>query len=696
MSRSSNIILRPTLKCSPMSIKLIPISKTKIPIVENWQTSTEDFPLNGDGVGMVCGKLSGGVEGIDVDCKYDLTGKLWPELKKAINEIDETILPLMTVQTTRNGGYHMIYRCSEIEGNLKLAQRLATDEEKTTGEKVKVLIETRGEGGYFAVAPTEGYTVTYGSLDDIKEITPDQRETLISVCRSFNEVIKEEKKPSQRQTRNIADLTPFDDYNEKADVVGLLERHQWVVVKQKGDKTLLKRPGTTSAAYSGNWDEGRGWFSVFTTSTEFEPQKAYRPYAVYAMLECGGDWNEAAKKLYAEGYGDRMEPVKSTPTKPVEYVQPKITEETPVTDFLADEKDYSEYLEMAANGTLPMGKTTGIPELDKHWLFKSATLLIINGHDNVGKSVVIWFIMLLGAMFHGLNSIIYTGENGHGFVVRKLSEFYWGESYKGMSAVKRKEAGAFVKKHFQIIKNKEDLYNYRDIIEMFRAANKVRKNSMAMIDPYNSLDVPIGVNEHSFHYTAVNALKQFGAANDLSIIVNCHAVTEALRMFDGDGYARPPMKAHTEGGGKFSNKADDFWTIHRIVDHPTDWNITDIHVRKIKETETGGKPTTKDQPVQLRAKPYVTGFETLEGFDPVKHWHDIRNGKFAFRNNPETGKQEQVIPEWAKNHPEIKIKQETITREPNTAHHETAIKPDNSFDLTTEDEEMDIDQLNFN
>lgn len=671
-------------------IKLIPIAKTKIPLVKNWQTSTEDFELNGDGVGLVCGKLSDGVEGIDVDSKYDLTGQLWTELKEAINEADRSILPLMTVQKTRNGGYHMIYRCSEIDGNLKLAQRPANEEEAAIGEKVKVLIETRGEGGYFAVAPTEGYEVIYGDLNDLKTITPEQRTSLMEVCRSFNELV-EERKPTTRQVRSISDTTPFDEYNEKADVVSLLEKHGWSVVKQKGAKTLMKRPGTTSAATSGNWDEDKGWFTVFTTSTEFQPQTAYRPYAVYAILECGGDWNEAAKQLYAEGYGDRMERTQQQPAQ--DYVQPKITAKTPVNEFVAAENDYAEYLEMCAAGTLPMGKTTGIPEFDNHWLFKPATFVIINGHDNVGKSVVIWYMMLLGALYHDLKSIIYTGENSHGFVVRKLSEFYWGDEYKGMPETKRKEALKFIQNHFIIIKNREELYNYKDVIEMFKVINKSGDYDMAMIDPYNSLDVPVGVNEHSYHYKAVNELKQFGAANKLSIFINCHAVTGALRALDADKYVQPPQKADTEGGGKFSNKADDFWTIHRIVDHPDEWMVTDIYIRKIKETETGGKPTTKGSPIRLKAKMHVTGFESfVNGFDPVQYWHNVRKGNYAVINDPKTGEKKKVIPEW------VKEPEPTPQPEPAmTAHRGMDFDRSHDFgDLVTaddDDDDFDIDQL---
>ena len=46
--------------------------------------------------------------------------------------------------------------------------------------------------------------------------------------------------------------------------------------------------------------------------------------------------------------------------------------------------------------------------------------------------------------------------------------------------------------------------------------------------------------------------------------------------------------ADVEGGGKWGNRADDVISIHRYTQHPTRWMVSDIHVVKVKETETGG------------------------------------------------------------------------------------------------------------
>ena len=62
----------------------------------------------------------------------------------------------------------------------------------------------------------------------------------------------------------------------------------------------------------------------------------------------------------------------------------------------------------------------------------------------------------------------------------------------------------------------------------------------------------------------------------------------------------PPSASDAEGGGKWVNRADDFIVIHRYVQSPSDWMITEVHVKKVKETETGGRPTFLTDPVRFR------------------------------------------------------------------------------------------------
>ena len=644
-------------------LQFIPVNDKKVPTVKNWQSAKTKYDLsNCWGVGLVCGEPSGNVEVVDIDCKYDLTGALFGNYKRLIHSVNETLLNKLVVQKTKNGGYHMIYRCNKIEGNVKLANRNTTEKERTEtynktyaaevlkgaedaeavkiarkakdNDKVRVLLETRGLGGQVVCHPTKGYEMIFGDLCSISEITPEERDTLFGIARQFNEVFEEVIVPKTAKIEKTKGLSPFDDYNERGDVVALLQSHGWKVVGNKGNKTVFLRPGHTDAASSGNYDHEKGWFSVFTTSTEFEPQKAYKAYAVFAVLECNKDWSLAASKLLDMGYGEKKAAEKKE-YQSTRVIQSRINDDDDDLSFLATNEDYKDYLQQVRNGTLPMGLSTGIPSLDNHFVFKNGNFVMVNGTDNVGKTKFVWYLQLLAAMYHGWHGIVFASENTLGSFMRAMMQFYWGKPLRGHNSMSDAEfniAKDFVESHFWQIKAQEDLYNYKDILNMIKKARKKYPQiNHAMIDPYNSLKIDLSgfskLNTHEYHYEALSEMKAYGQQTKFGFFINHHAVTAAARAKDGEKkYPLAPNKADTEGGAKVSNKADDFLTIHRITQHPTDWNITEVHVRKIKDTETGGRPTPLDIPVKLEMYKNSCGFfERLEfggtPVDPVLNWH---------------------------------------------------------------------------
>lgn len=654
-------------------LQFIPVNEYKQPLVKNWQESTDKHDLsNCWGVGLVCGAPSGNVECIDADLKYDLTGDLFERYKRLVHEALPTLLPKLVAQATKNKGRHLIYRCSKIEGNIKLANRPTTEQERketyertyaaeilksddetakkkaqkaSENDKVRVLFETRGLGGQIVCSPSPGYEFIFGDLCSITEITPDEREILHGIARQFNEVYEEPvfiNKPRFKSNGK----SPFDDYNENGDVVALLQEHGWRVVTQKGQKTIFLRPGQTTSQSSGNFDHGRNWFSVFTTSTEFDPQKAYLPYAVFAVLECNKDFSAAAKRLVELGFGERKETEKK-PAESTRVIKSRVNPEDDDYSFLATPNDYDGYLQQVRDGTLQQGLTTGSPLLDKHFLFKAGELTMTNGIDNTGKSVVTWWLMLLAAMYHGWGAVVFSSENTLGAFMRKMIQFYWGKPLHGRWAMHESEyqiAKLFIEKHFKLIKAQEDLYNYKDIINMVKKARKrqadlekfQKENNInlmwGLIDPYNSLKIDLSgfskLSTHEYHYEALSEIKSYGQQTGFGWVVNNHAVTAALRQKDGDKkYPVAPRKEDTEGGGKFGNKGDSFITVHRLTQHPTDWMITELHIRKIKDTETGGQPTSLDSPIKFEMYKGGTAFKEYTedgsyGIDPIAKWHE--------------------------------------------------------------------------
>ncbi|MET6999435.1 bifunctional DNA primase/polymerase [Chitinophaga defluvii] len=266
-----------------------------------------------NGIAVICGAVSGNLEVIDVDVKNDTTGRLFQDFVAAIQKRDPKLSDNFVIAQTRSGGFHLLYRCASIGRNEILARRPTTDAERVVNpkEKAKVLVETRGNGGYAVIAPTQGYWFLQKDLLTIPTITTSQRSIILDTARAFNQYQPVILTPGSQPRPRPPGLSPLDDYNQRGDIIGLLVKHGWSVVDHKNNRTLLKRPGETDKYRSGDYNHELGLFSVFTTSTEFEPGRGYRPYAVYAMLECGGDFKEAVRQLARQGFG-QPQPIKQS------------------------------------------------------------------------------------------------------------------------------------------------------------------------------------------------------------------------------------------------------------------------------------------------------------------------------------------------------------------------------------------------
>lgn len=305
-------------------LSVIPTKEDKLPALPTWkpyqsQRIKEDEVetlFSGDnvkGLAIICGAISGGLEVIDVDTKHDTTGSLWEELRALIEDNLPELYNRLVIAETKSGGYHIYYRCSSIAGNLKLSTKLNRE----------VLIETRGEGGYVVTPPTIGYTYIQGEPGNIPTITPEDREILFSIAKSFNE--QEEIKPKVNTptstTYSSTGLSPFEDYNRRGDVVGLLESKGWRVVNQRGQRINLLRPGSTDSKTSGNYHTGLKVLRVFSSSTEFNPDKGYSPSQVFSLLECSGDNKITYRRLLELGYG---EPYKGEDIRPTQVKTERI------------------------------------------------------------------------------------------------------------------------------------------------------------------------------------------------------------------------------------------------------------------------------------------------------------------------------------------------------------------------------------
>jgi putative DNA primase/helicase len=260
------------------------------------------------GIAIIAGVVSGNLEIIDIEA-----GAPQSELAKMIEEALPGLLATLPQVVTPSGGRHIYYRCDVIGRN----QKLAVD------AKGKVLIETRGEGGYvltFTSPPqchplNKPYELKVGWLTNIPKITPEQRDVLLACCRQFNLLVRDE----QRVTRSVASangrLRPGDDYNENGNALELLLDHGWTITSKSNGHCYLKRPGKTGPGNSATFGVvGPNIFYVFSTNAApFENDRSYDPFGVWTMLEANGDFDLAAKQLAELGYGDPAPKPQITP-----------------------------------------------------------------------------------------------------------------------------------------------------------------------------------------------------------------------------------------------------------------------------------------------------------------------------------------------------------------------------------------------
>lgn len=271
----------------------IPVNRDKRPRFA-WSRYTAELPseddyrvwfANGSAIALIAGR----VQCLDVDTKHADAG-LWDRLLQRCEEVGlGPLIERLLIQRTPSGGYHLVWRCDSDLRNVKLAEN----------PRREVLLETRGTGGYFLIHPSPGYRLIQGAWDTLPTLSEEERDDLLAVARSFNEHAAREHRPAISAG---TETSPGDDFDARGadSIPALLQRHGWTPADGQG--RYWTRPGKEHGI-SASWNVIPGRFWVFSSSTAFEAQHVYRPWHVFAVLECAGDFSAAAARLSALGYG---------------------------------------------------------------------------------------------------------------------------------------------------------------------------------------------------------------------------------------------------------------------------------------------------------------------------------------------------------------------------------------------------------
>lgn len=277
-----------------------------------------------DGFGVVCGEVSGNLEMIELEGRArHLVDKLAEALiDHGQADLFKRIATGYTEETPSRGA-HMFYRVAgPAVGNTKLATRPATPEELEVkpAERTKVLIETRGEGGFVVVAPSGGrvhptggrWEVIDGAPATIPTITLEERELLFAVAGMFDTTTTAKSTtpaptPTTRPTVPTGEGgRPGDEFNARATWEEILLPHGWTKGHTDGTGTTYwTRPGKDQRDGISATTRPDGGLYVFSTSTEFSTETPNSKFYVFATLEHGGDLAAAARDLAGRGYGDQ-------------------------------------------------------------------------------------------------------------------------------------------------------------------------------------------------------------------------------------------------------------------------------------------------------------------------------------------------------------------------------------------------------
>lgn len=333
---------------------VLPARENKRP-AGNWKDYQSNRPsrkelehmlTNAEGIGIVCGTVSGGIELLELEGRAVTAGH-GPRLAALLADHGlEDLWRRITngyVEATPSGGVHYLYRVNGTSrGNTKLARDAQGD----------VLIETRGEGGWVVIAPSAGRTHPTGGAwsrlvggpDTIPTITSDERDALHAIATMLDATPPRDE-PEQpaatgvlahidAHTEHPAGKRPGDDFNARATWDDILTPHGWQRAHRLGRGHAWTRPGKHVrdgiSATTNQSTDGIDRLYVFSSSTEFEIETPYTKFAAYTLLEHGGDYQAAAKALAKDGYGEPRPRLAIAP-EPTQAAAPPAVTQT-VTD----------------------------------------------------------------------------------------------------------------------------------------------------------------------------------------------------------------------------------------------------------------------------------------------------------------------------------------------------------------------------
>lgn len=252
-------------------------------------------------VAVVCGQVSGGKPGhgllvIDFD-----VAEFYPRWIERAGEAAANL----PVQKTGGGGYQVLLRCPQVGSNDKLAW--VSNEDEPSGRSIA--IETRGEGGYAVLAPSEHpsgnlYQWVSGNAGNVPIVTQQTADHLLAVARSLDEVPLTRQERERLENRAFEDLkksrksriqgdSVIADFNSATSVAALLGKQGYT----QGPGGRYIRPGGKSESVSIKDGRSCHWSTNDVLNDGRGPGGCgcHDAFSIFTLFEHGGDVASAVK-----------------------------------------------------------------------------------------------------------------------------------------------------------------------------------------------------------------------------------------------------------------------------------------------------------------------------------------------------------------------------------------------------------------
>ena len=536
------------------------------------------------GIGIITGTASGNLEVLDIDSKNDnIAGRdIATELINIFTENNPGVN--LVTASTPSGGPHIYYRCSEIGSSQILA--------KTTAKGV--LIETLAEGKQAAAYPSPGrefspanFTTTQEDLIPI--LTTQQRNSLLSIARSFNQL--QEPEQTQTTTGTTSELGPAcKDYNQRGDTIQLIKEAGWHIFPENKRTKLINvrrpanHPGEQYSETSGNYHTEHKTLYVWTSSTQFPEPRAYYPAEVLSVLKFNNDLQKTEKELKKQGYG------------------PDTKLHTP--------SSWRDIMELMSRNVEAL--KTGYKELDRYTGINPAAITLIAGRTGQGKTTFMLNLLIKQALINKDKKFyFFSYEEPQQNIYYKLLSIVANKQIRGPKEIKQGSYDA-IKNHLREGTWHQDaaLTTAIDLIGDLVDGNRIEVvgenysveklceiiTQRANEENIGAVFIDYAQRIHTENKTdglrtemvyVSDAILKTAKSTGLPIILGAQMSREAEKTKD------PPQLHHLKESGSLEEDANNVWAVYRPPLQTAATIDMQVHILKNREGDTG-------EPITLR------------------------------------------------------------------------------------------------